>query len=325
MAVYRLTRLETWALASLFYLPIDANSPLGEWLDKEESPDLEALYRQATNTLQAKGYLNPQQPDNVIPPNLLEALTIMAGSNTFLTATMQRNGQMTWTRFAQAGDDLVQHDSESDRLLFHAKIQASDAAPALVPEWFQVENNEELTAALPLAAFILWQTAVQQQTIQEALLGFGEPAAIDRGALIDAFMETDDWLAVYAAVGVPGIEDKTAMPIIDYLRLLIEREYLANVEPAGLMIGQAAQPLYRAFDDPDKCIASISLQTEFGAFPATGSLIYGDGRLFLAEFDETGTVHIRQLPSRETAVAWAGSLLAKGSQFPLRLSLPDIQ
>lgn len=325
MAVYRFTRLEAWAFASLLYLPIDANSALGEWLEKENDPELEPLYHRATNTLQAKGYLNPQQPDNAIPPDLLEALTILATSNTFLTTTLQRNGRLTWARFAQAGEELVQYDAESDRLLFHPVLRSPETPSSLTPEWFQVEASEGFSATLPLAAFLLFQTAVQLQTIQEALAGFSGPISVDRGALIDAFMNTEEWLEVYAAVGVPGIEDLASMPMIDYLHLLVEREYLANVADDGLAIGPAAQPLYRAFDDPDKCIGSFSLQIEFGAFPVTGSLVFGDGRLFLAEINAGGMVRIRQLPSRDTAVAWVGSLLARGSQQPLNMSLPTIE
>ena len=59
MSAYQLTRQETWVFTTLFNLPIQPGSALGEWLGNQDVPSIEEIESwipQAIKTLDKKGY-----------------------------------------------------------------------------------------------------------------------------------------------------------------------------------------------------------------------------------------------------------------------------
>jgi len=322
MNEYRLTPNEIWALATILYLPVESGSVLAKCLSRFPEPNPADLSSSALNRLEAKGYLRPNLRDDLVPADLLEALAIAALSPITLTAALRRNGRLAWTHFTQLDDTLVQYMPEDNALTLHPPTPAHQMAVDLIPDWFTVTHDEGFQAQLPFGAFLLLVTACQLYDTYAAISETAGEAAFDRGELVDAFMESRDWMDIYSALELPGIPSLASVPLNEYLNTLTNLGYLEARGADDLTIGLAAHPFQIVYSDPDMCNLTLSLQTRPEEFPRTGALVAGSERLLLAEFERTGTLRITQLQDLDAAQAWARRLLAHGEQVRVHLSPP---
>ncbi len=76
--VFSLTYLEVWALSTMVYLPIDAESILGQWLGEFPKPPLDQVVDGAVNSLEAKGFIDRGRGEDIIPEDLLAGLLVLA-------------------------------------------------------------------------------------------------------------------------------------------------------------------------------------------------------------------------------------------------------
>ena len=169
MKIYNLTETEVWALATLLYLPIENGSILAQWLVEFDAHNIDSVTEGAVNTLEAKGVIDPQRGQDIIPEGLLEALTVLAVSSVRLTAAIQRNGKFTWSTFGQLEETVVQYEISGDNIQIHSPDRGFEMGGILVPDWFQVEYQEYFNDALPIGAYLMLVIAFQLDDIQSVL------------------------------------------------------------------------------------------------------------------------------------------------------------
>ncbi len=324
--IYKLTDIEFWALGTLAYLPIENGSIIAQWLTQFEPPSVDGFIDGAIKSLEAKGYIDPQRGQDIIPEDLLEAFMVLSISSVRLTVAIQRNGKFTWTYFGQLEETVVQYEITDNTIQVHSPDQAYELSAMLVPEWFRVDVREDFTDTLPFGTYLMLVTAFQMHDIQSVLVEDDASPAISRKDLYDAFMESQEWVDIYHAIGFSGIQPVSQMPFDKFLQLLIQQDYLHQIEDDLLQIGSGAFPLRTTYSDPDLCTLTLSLDGTGADFPRTGVLIYGSGRLFLIQVSETFQFAIRQLDNLHAALGWSSSLIAKGAAVqPTLPNPPEIQ
>jgi len=273
MKTYKLSHTEVWALATLVFLPIETGSILSQWLTEFSVPDIESITAGAINTLEAKSYIDPNRGADIFPEELLEAITVLAASSVRLTAAIQRNGKFTWSYFGQLEETIVQYEISGDDIQIHAPDRAYQISAMLVPNWFQVEAQEHFQETLPFGAYLMLSTAFQLSDIHAALGEEGRNPTFSRSALIDAFIESKEWVDIYFEMGIPGIQPVTQMPIKDYLDFLIQQDYLRQTSSDVIQIGHRMAGLSAVYSDPDLCTLTLSLDGIGADLPISEVLI----------------------------------------------------
>lgn len=320
--VFRIDFVEGWALAATFLLPIEADSALAGWLAKSKLPVPDQDFPTALSSLQTKGYLGFSGHSGEAAPGFLESLSILCMNPVTLTALIRRNGRLTYAHFAQLKGEVVQFMPEDECLIFHSPRRAFELPDEVIPDWFQVKVQEGLSFSLPLEASALLVAACQLQAVREVLEENAEKPTFPWMELIQLAEDARNWLEIYQALGIPGISEAGVPKHQENIQLLIELGLLHSSDNGNLFISEKIRPFYEAWLDPDLCTVSFSIQVLSGHFPVTGSVLYGNGRLFLAELNAAGIMQARQLGHRRIAVDWIEQWISKSSELEPLLTPP---
>jgi hypothetical protein len=312
MSIYSLTHPETWALATLFHLPIQPGSVLAGWLANNPIPSESSYSDQALISLAAKGYYYGEQAAQPFPAGLLASLTLASVNAAELISIIRTGSKAALVRFAQAGTGILQYGADERHLSLHNVTQMSELARTLLPNWFTVTNNENLWANLPLGAFLLFKHACALSDWANARSGFIEQD-FSRQELLESFQRSTAWVDIFNDIGLKGTQTLEKMPLEEYLGQLITRDYLTSKNGDMLELSPGGKPLAAVFSDPDLCTLTLSLLNWEDTQLESSAFLYGAGRLFLVTFSE-GRVAIQQCASLESAQVWVKDLLNKGCQ-----------
>jgi hypothetical protein len=321
MAIYRLTRTETWALTSLLLPPFTQESRLLAWLGETPAPDLEQAGPAALNTLEAKGYYRPANASQPVDADLATALALFGAASIELNALIRRGGQATLALFALAGAGAVQYMTDEDTLILQPALTSADLAQQLVPSWFDVQHAENFETQISLTAFLVFKEACLLQDIGE-VLDEAETASFSRSELVDYFQQAAGWVDIYHEMGMQGVPDSQQLPIAAALNELLDLGLLLDTGEGQLQIGQDAAPLHAALSDLDYCSLTCSLETPGERPPETAVFLYGSQRLFLLAMNEA-QIKISQMSNVSQARRWVDDLLARARQVPLQAIYPD--
>lgn len=312
MSAYLLTRPEAWALSTLLHLPVQPGSVLNDWLGEEEISASTFSADDCLDALAGKGYYFPSDDEHPIAAALLSCLVLASINAAETTVIIRRAGHADLTRFAQAGDGVMQFGMDEENLTLHPVKKLEEMAGNILPAWFSFSRSKErLRVELPLGAFLLFKQACAQSDL----------AAADSDLLSDAFKTSDlleefpsetAWIDIFNAEGVRGVPSVEQMPLKEYLDELLSLGFLSQTAAGVLEIGAAAKSLADAISDADLCTLSISQLIWEGGFPETGAFLYGAGQLFLLNL-KPGKVFIQQLADLKAGHLWIEKLLAKGA------------
>lgn len=322
MTVYRLTRLETWALTSLALPPFTQASRLLGWLGESPPPDLEQAGPAALNTLEAKGYYHPADASQPLDPTLAKSLAILGAASLELHALIRRGDKATMALFALAGSGAAQYLTDDDSLILHPPLTLSELALQLLPSWFEVKQAENYEAELSLTAFLIFKEACLLQDIDE-VLDETETGSISRSELVDYFQQAAGWVDIYHEMGMQDIPASQQLPIASALNELLQKGLLIDAGDGRLRVGQTAEPLRSALSDLGYCSITFSLETPEDP-PETAVFLYGAQRLFLLSINQA-QVKIGQMAGKTQARLWLGNLLARTRQMPLEALYPTDQ
>ena len=158
MSAYHLTRQEVWVLTTLFKLPIQQGSLLGEWLGDQDTPSSEEVKSwipAAIETLDHQGYCPAKNAQKSISGDLIESLMLAAVGQKHIFTTLRTNMEGVSTRFLLAGSGVVQNGSEKDQLILHSPQQFEELLQSLLPNWLHIEPSEGANITMPQGAFLL--------------------------------------------------------------------------------------------------------------------------------------------------------------------------
>ncbi len=312
MGAYTLTRIEAWALAWLLHLPVQPGSALADWLHSGPAPDTGLITSYTVfEKLSARDYYFGAQTEKPFPAGLLRALTLTSVNAATLTVVIRAGGKASLTRFAQAGDSIVQYGMDEYGMSLHDVMPMHQLAQDLLPRWFTAGVNENLRDDLPFGAFLLFKHAcsLADWALMRSDL---QSDAFLTSELLETFQKSAAWLDIFNAAGMRGVSTVADLPLSDLLDLLIERGYF-KASGQHLTLGRTGNPLAQALSAGDSCTLTITLQTWEDLNTMCGVFLHGNQRLFLLEFSPA-QIRICQLKSIQEGQQWIAALLDQGRQ-----------
>jgi hypothetical protein len=312
MTAYLLTRPETWTLCTLLHLPVQPGSVLNDWLGEGEKSASGFAINDCLETLAGKGYYHPTDDKQPIAAALLSCLVLASIDAAETTVIIRRAGHSDLSRFAQAGDGVMQFGMDEEHLALHPVKRLGEMAGGILPAWFSCSRTKEhLPVELPLGAFLLFKQACAQSDLAAADSDFSS-VAFKTSDLLEEFTTKTVWMDIFNAEGVRGVPSVEQMPLKEYLDELLSMGFLKQKVNGVLEIGKAGKLLADVISDADLCTLSISQHIWEGDFPETASFLQGAGRLFLINM-KPGEVSIQQLSNLKAGNLWIEKLLAKGA------------
>ena len=309
MSAYQLTRQETWALTTLFNLPIQQGSALGEWLGEKDTPSnqaIESWVPQAIETLDKKGYSTSNKGKRGLSLDLIESLMLSAVGQKHIFTTLRTNLEAVSTQFLLAGSGLVQYGYEQDQITLHSAQQLNEVLPNLLPDWLCIEPGEAASISMPQGAFLLFKQACLQRDISFILKADGSETFL-QADLERSFVRDNGWLDVFHALGINGVKPVDKISIPAQLESLLTIGYLEKADPSQLQIGVAGTALAKSLSDPEQVSITIGFTSLHPERFCTSVFLVGANRLFRLDF-VGGSIQITHLQSRLEALEWIRSL-----------------
>ena len=310
MRAYQLTRQETWALTTLFNLPIQQGSALGEWLGKKDTPsnqEIESWVPQAIETLDKKGYSTFNKGKRGLSIDLIESLMLAAVGQKHIFTTLRTNLEAVSTQFLLAGSGLVQYGYEQDQITLHSAQQLEEMLPNLLPDWLCIEPGEAASIDMPQSAFLLFKQASLQRDISFILREDGSET-FRQDDLERTFARDNGWIDVFHALGIKGVKQINNISIPAQLESLLTIGYLERANPSQLQIGVAGTSLAESLSDPEQVSITIGFTSLHPERFSTSVFLVGANRLFQLDFLGE-SIHITHLRSRIEALGWIRSLV----------------
>ncbi|MGB4440662.1 MAG: zinc ribbon domain-containing protein [Coriobacteriia bacterium] len=317
MGAYTLSRAEAWLLSVTLYLPVQAGSLLSEFLNAGEPAgpvDPEAGWA----SLRARGMLRTGNPENPLPPDLIETLMVAAMNPVVLTAMQSRGGAGISTSFGQAGEKLVQCVTTDDTITLESPRSRDEVTSIVMHSGLAADTDEGMRAGLPIGEYLYLKQACFEADRAYVEGGF-ESDAFARADLNAHFRVQNWYVDVAHQIGLRGVPALDEMPLDTYFDRLVSAGYLA-LDGERVRIGDAAVPLRETLADPDLLTISLSLRRLGADWPNTVTFLAGAGRLFAVEY-RPGAVSLQQHADAGPLRAWVEATLAEGAS----VRFPDMQ
>ncbi len=307
MSPYQLTRNETWVLATLLNLPIQQGSVLGEWLALDDVPSVEQIQMWlpvCIEEIKNKGYCSDQKS---ISPDLVKSLMLAAIGQKHIYTSIRSEKISASTRFLLAGSGAVQYGYKKDQLILHQTRQFSEILPELLPDWLRIAVEEVGNVTMSQNAFLLFKEACFQSN-----MAFLLNATSDEGFAItdleNGFKRDNEWLDIFEALRLKGIDALNDISISDQIEQLIAMGYLERVGSDRLRIGASGTVLSNIYSDPNQVTITFSFSSVEPEKTTSSAFLIGDERIFRIDF-LGGELKILGIRSRADALNWIKAIV----------------